>query len=95
MVFQRIEGYPKISDFVAIDFETATEKSPCQIGMAVVKDGVIIKTINRLIKPLNNIYNPYTIHIQSLYIILLQKKRGTSLNFLKCGMILKTILMRR
>ena len=41
MVFQRIEGYPKISDFVAIDFETATEKSPCQIGMAVVKDGVI------------------------------------------------------
>lgn len=48
MVFQRIEGYPKISDFVAIDFETATEKSPYQIGMAVVKDGVIIKTINRL-----------------------------------------------
>ena len=66
MVFQRIEGYPKISDFVAIDFETATEKSPCQIGMAVVKDGVIIKTINRLIKPLNNIYNPYTISVHHI-----------------------------
>lgn len=91
MVFQRIEGYPKISDFVAIDFETATEKSPCQIGMAVVKDGVIIKTINRLIKPLNNIYNPYTISVHHIT----PEKRGTSLNFLKCGMILKTILMRR
>ena len=66
MVFQRIEGYPKISDFVGIDFETATEKSPCQIGMAVVKDGVIIKTINRLIKPLNNIYNPYTISVHHI-----------------------------
>ena len=54
MLFQQIEGYPQIRDFVAIDFETATDLYPCQIGMAIVKDGVIIKTINKLIRPPHN-----------------------------------------
>lgn len=66
MVFKRLDGYPKVKDFVAIDFETATDFNPCQIGMAIVKDGIIVKTINRLIKPAHNLYNPFTISVHHI-----------------------------
>lgn len=41
------------SNFVAIDFETANSNrcSPCSIGIAVVKNGEIVDSFERLIKP--------------------------------------------
>lgn len=67
MAFEQIDGYPKLRDFVAIDFETAFhDKHPCQIGMAIVKDGKITKTINRLIKPINNRYQSQTISVHHI-----------------------------
>lgn len=66
MKFKQLDFYPKIKDFVAIDFETATELNPCQIGIAIVKNGEIVKTINRLIRPICNRYNPYTISVHHI-----------------------------
>ena len=66
MEFRQLKDYPKVRNFVAIDFETATQLNPCQIGMAIVKNGVIVKTINRLIRPINNIYNPFTISVHNI-----------------------------
>ncbi len=47
-------------DFIAIDFETATEymDSACSIGIALVKDGSVVDTFYSLIKPPDNFYNP-------------------------------------
>ena len=46
------------ANFIAIDFETATPKRmPCQIGLVVVKEGVIVKKINELIQPPQNKYS--------------------------------------
>lgn len=66
MDFQKLKNYPKVKDFVAIDFETAADLNPCQIGMAIVKDGSIAKTINRLIRPQYNLYNSLTISIHHI-----------------------------
>ena len=66
MEIRQLEGYPKCKDFIAIDFETATNFNPCQIGMAIVKNGIIVQTINRLIRPPHNLYNPQTIHIHHI-----------------------------
>lgn len=40
-------------DFLAIDFETATARpdSPCELGIAVVRDGAVREVRNWLIKP--------------------------------------------
>jgi DNA polymerase-3 subunit epsilon len=40
-------------DFIAIDFETANEKrsSACSIGLTVVRDGEIVDSFSRLIRP--------------------------------------------
>ena len=40
-------------DLIALDFETATSKrdSPCEIGLAIVRDGVVREVRNWLIKP--------------------------------------------
>lgn len=45
-------------NFTAIDFETATlkEKFPCQIGLAIVRNGEIVKRISKYIKPPHNNY---------------------------------------
>ena len=66
MEFHKIEGFPKIKDFVAIDFETARDLYPCQIGMAIVKGGVIAKSLSRLIRPPFNQFNPLTISIHHI-----------------------------
>ena len=50
----------KITDnFVSIDFETATQKErfPCQIGITVVRNGIIDESFSRLIQPHNNEYS--------------------------------------
>ncbi len=64
--FPRAEGYPLIKDFIAIDFETAKGKNPCQIGLAIVRDGEIVKSLNRLIKPENNEYEQFTIAVHHI-----------------------------
>jgi len=45
-------------DFIALDFETANFKrqSICSVGLVVVKNNEIIKTINRLVKPSPNYF---------------------------------------
>lgn len=66
MVFKHLIGYPKIKEFIAIDFETATDLNPCQIGLAIVKNGVIVKSINRFIRPTDNHYNPFSVSVHHI-----------------------------
>lgn len=54
----KIEEQEQISsidpiDFVAIDFETATmaRYSPCSVGIAIIRNGQIVDSFSRLIKP--------------------------------------------
>lgn len=55
-------------NFTAIDFETATlkEKYPCQIGLAVVRNGKIVKRISRYIKPPFNHYLKSCINVHQI-----------------------------
>ena len=66
MRFKQLNGYPRVKNFVAIDFETAMDLNPCQIGIAIVRDGVVAKTLSRLIRPIYNQYNPFTISIHHI-----------------------------
>lgn len=57
----------KNANFIAIDFETATPKRmPCQIGIAVVKNGVIVDRIERYIQPPGNKYSNRCIAIHGI-----------------------------
>jgi len=55
-------------NFIAIDFETANYKrqSVCSVGLAIVENLKIIKTINRLIKPIPNYYEWINISIHGI-----------------------------
>lgn len=53
--------------FTAIDFETATTFHPCSVGIVTVENGVIVDEYVTLIKPPNNLYNPYTIAVHGIY----------------------------
>lgn len=55
-------------DFVAIDFETATDKlnSACAIGLAAVRDGEIVQTEYSLIKPPDLNFSPQNIEIHGI-----------------------------
>lgn len=55
-------------NFVAIDFETATQKErfPCQIGITVVRNGIIDESFSRLIQPHNNEYSKGCIMIHHI-----------------------------
>jgi len=53
--------------FTAIDFETATAFHPCSVGIVTVEDGIIVDEFVSLIKPPNNLYNPYTIQVHGIY----------------------------
>ncbi len=54
-------------DFVAIDFETAKRNSnPCQIGIVVVRNGIIEESFSRYIKPKYNKYTKDTINIHHI-----------------------------
>lgn len=47
-----------MNDFIAVDFETATySRLACQIGITVVRDGMIVETITRYIQPPQNHYD--------------------------------------
>lgn len=54
-------------NFVAVDFETATHNQlACQIGIVVVKNGVIVEKYARLIQPPKNEYNWHTIKVHHI-----------------------------
>lgn len=47
-------------EFIAIDFETATQHDPCEIGLTIVQNGKIVETISEYIKPASFPYfNPF------------------------------------
>ncbi|MBQ6037740.1 MAG: hypothetical protein IJL37_03610 [Bacteroidaceae bacterium] len=55
-------------NFIAVDFETATNTSrmACQVGITIVKDGIIKDTIVRLIQPPHNEYEPNCINVHHI-----------------------------
>ena len=57
-----------MSNFVAIDFETATGKrnSACSVGIVSVVNGEIVEEYHQLIKPPNNIYNFHNIQVHGI-----------------------------
>lgn len=57
----------KNANFIAIDFETATsQRSACQIGVVVVKGGVIIEKISKFIQPPGNKYSKHCIQVHGI-----------------------------
>ena len=58
----------KNANFIAFDFETSTikEQMPCQIGISVVQNGEIVKSIERLIQPPENKYSKRCIGIHGI-----------------------------
>ena len=58
----------EVPDFIAIDFETATENlgSACSVGVAVVKEGRIVERYYSLIQPPGNVYDPKNSAIHGL-----------------------------
>ena len=57
-----------MENFIAIDVETAQGKrwSICQIGLAIVENGVITETISELVQPPNNEYSVYNTRIHGI-----------------------------
>jgi DNA polymerase-3 subunit epsilon len=56
-------------DFIALDFETATAQwdSPCELGLAVVRGGVVREVRNWLIKPASWPYfSPYNVAVHGI-----------------------------
>jgi DNA polymerase-3 subunit epsilon len=53
-------------NFVAIDFETAKHRMPCQIGIVVVRQGIIVERICELIKPPGNEYGIFEKRIHGI-----------------------------
>lgn len=56
-------------EFVALDFETATNEadSPCEMGLAVVRDGVVREVHNWLIKPRQwPFFSPFTMAVHGI-----------------------------
>lgn len=57
-----------MKDFAAIDFETANSErsSVCSVGVVIVRDGVIVEKIYRLIRPRPNFYTRWTTAIHGM-----------------------------
>lgn len=55
-------------DFAAIDFETANGQrtSVCSIGVVVVRNGVMVEKIHKLIRPRPNFYSYWTTQIHGM-----------------------------
>ncbi len=56
-------------DFLALDFETATAKwdSPCELGIAVVRNGAVQEVRNWLIKPMSWPYfSPWNVAVHGI-----------------------------
>lgn len=55
-----------IKNFVAFDFETASGKNPCSIGIVEFKNGIVVDEYYSLINPKIKNFNPYTIAIHGI-----------------------------
>ena len=57
-----------LKDFAAIDFETAnaSRSSVCSVGIVIVRDKEMTKSIYRLIRPRPNFYNYWTTRIHGM-----------------------------
>lgn len=57
-----------MENFVAIDVETAQGKrwSICQIGLAIIENGIIKETISELVQPPGNEYSIYNTRIHGI-----------------------------
>ena len=56
-----------MTDFVAIDFETANAKcSICSLGLVIVENGIITDRIYSLIKPTPNYYSFWATDIHGI-----------------------------
>lgn len=57
-----------MENFAAIDFETANSNrsSVCSVGVVVVRDGIVVKKIYRLIHPVPNYYSPANIRVHGI-----------------------------
>lgn len=55
-------------DFIVIDFETANERrnSACAIGVAVVREGIVVDSFAKLIKPPEMRFSPWNTRIHGL-----------------------------
>lgn len=58
----------RLTDFVAIDFETANQyrHSICSIGIVVVRGGEIVDRVSRLVCPAPNFYTRWTTEVHGL-----------------------------
>lgn len=57
----------KNDSFIAVDFETATNsRFACQVGIVIVKDGIIQERISRLIQPPGNKYDRIPINVHHI-----------------------------
>lgn len=56
-------------DFAAIDFETANEcrSSVCSVGIVIVRDGAVVETFYRLIRPAPDYYLTFNTQIHGLW----------------------------
>ncbi len=57
-----------MKDFAAIDFETANgaRTSVCSVGVVVVRDGVAVDSVYRLIRPRPNFYSWFTTQVHGM-----------------------------
>jgi len=55
-------------NFTALDFETANthKTSICAVGIAIVENGKVVKTISKLIKPLPDFYSYWNVQIHGI-----------------------------
>ncbi|MCL6220134.1 exonuclease domain-containing protein [Zunongwangia pacifica] len=55
-----------IEDFVAFDFETASGKNPCSLGMVEYKNGIKYREFYELINPEVAYFNPFAVQIHGI-----------------------------
>jgi DNA polymerase-3 subunit epsilon len=57
-----------MKNFAAIDFETAngSRSSVCSVGVVIVREGKIVESIYRLIRPEPNYYSWYCVNVHGL-----------------------------
>ncbi|MDD4921509.1 MAG: 3'-5' exonuclease [Bacteroidales bacterium] len=57
-----------MKDFAAIDFETAnnSRSSVCSVGVVIVRNGQVVETIYRLIRPRPNFYSYWNTQVHGL-----------------------------
>jgi len=55
-----------INNFVALDFETASGKNPCSIGIVEFERGKIVSQYYSLINPMIDEFNPIAVRIHGI-----------------------------